>query len=51
MLGPNWLLERIAEQQPESLLQLAEIPGIRHWQLELWGEEMIEVLTKERQTI
>lgn len=51
LLGPNWLLERIAEQQPESLLQLAEIPGIRHWQLELWGEEMIEVLTKERQTI
>jgi len=51
LLAPNWLLERIAEQQPETLPQLAEIPGIRCWQLELWGVEMIEILTKERQTI
>lgn len=51
LLSPNWLLERIAEQQPETLKQLTEIPGIRRWQLGLWGEEMIETLTKERQTV
>ncbi|NJD39328.1 MAG: ribonuclease D [Geobacter sp.] len=51
LLSPNWLLERIAEQQPETLKQLTEIPGIRRWQLRLWGEEMIETLTKERQTV
>lgn len=51
MLAPNWLIERIAEQQPDSLPQLAEIQGIRRWQQELWGEELIEILKKEVLTV
>lgn len=51
LLAPNWLLERIAEQQPETLPQLAEIQGIRRWQQELWGKEMIETLAKEGLTV
>lgn len=50
LLAPNWLLERIAEQQPSTLEQLGTIPGIRHWQVGLWGAEMIETLAKETQT-
>ncbi|MDD2500190.1 MAG: HRDC domain-containing protein [Geobacter sp.] len=50
LLAPNWLLERIAEQQPSTLEQLETIPGIRHWQIGLWGEEMIRILAKEMQT-
>ena len=50
LLAPNWLLERIAEQQPGTLEQLGTIPGIRHWQVGLWGAEMIETLAKETQT-
>lgn len=51
LLAPNWLIERIAEQQPDSLPQLAEIQGIRRWQQELWGEELIEILKKEVLTV
>jgi ribonuclease D len=50
LLAPNWLLERIAEQQPETLEQLHTIPGIRQWQVGLWGAEMVETLAKETQT-
>lgn len=49
LLAPNWLLERIAEQQPSSLEQLALIQGVRQWQLNVWGNEMLNFLTKERQ--
>lgn len=48
LLAPNWLLERIAELQPQTERQLAEIPGIRRWQQQLWGEELLTILTKER---
>ncbi len=50
LIAPNWLLERISEQQPEDLEQLAAIQGIRHWQIGLWGKEMLEILSKETQT-
>ncbi len=50
LLAPNWLLERIAEQQPETLEQLAMIQGIRRWQLEVWGEGLLENGAKEKQT-
>ncbi|MCE1226706.1 MAG: ribonuclease D [Geobacteraceae bacterium] len=50
LLAPNWLLERIAEQQPMTLEQLQAIPGIRRWQVGLWGTEMVETLAKEMQT-
>lgn len=48
LLAPNWLLERIAEQCPADREQLAGIPGIRRWQTALWGEEMLTILSKER---
>lgn len=50
LLAPNWLLERIAEQQPVTLEQLQAIPGVRRWQVGLWGTEMVETLAKETQT-
>lgn len=49
LLAPNWLLERIAEQQPETLEQLAAIQGIRRWQLAVWGEDLLENGAKEKQ--
>lgn len=50
LIAPNWLLERIAEQQPETVEQLRAIQGIRNWQIEVWGVEMLTMLTQERQT-
>ncbi len=47
LLAPNWLLERIAEQQPVDLEQLGAVQGIRRWQASLWGAEMLELLAKE----
>ena len=49
LLAPNWLLERIAELQPVTLEQLQATPGIRRWQVGLWGAEMVETLAKEMQ--
>lgn len=50
LVAPNWLLERIAEQQPVNLEQLATVPGIRRWQQALWGDELVSILAKEKQT-
>ena len=47
LLAPNWLLEQIAEQQPETMEQLMAVQGIRQWQLQLWGQELLEILAKE----
>jgi len=50
LLAPNWLLERVAEQQPTTVEQLDTIPGIRQWQIGVWGTEMVKILAKEIQT-
>jgi len=50
LLAPNWLLERIAEQQPTTVEQLGTISGIRQWQIGVWGTEMVKILAKEIQT-
>lgn len=50
LLAPNWLLERVAEQQPTTVEQLGTIPGIRQWQIGVWGTEMVKILAKEIQT-
>lgn len=47
LLAPNWLLERIAEQQPSSREQLAAIAGIRNWQISLWGDELLHLQLQE----
>lgn len=46
LVAPNWLLERIAEQRPTSLEQLASVPGIRRWQLKLWGAALLGLLAE-----
>lgn len=47
LIAPNWLLERIAEQNPATEETLAAIPGIRRWQADLWGKDMLALLGKE----
>jgi ribonuclease D len=44
LLAPNWLLERIAEQQPKTVGELAQIQGLRAWQKALWGDELLAIL-------
>lgn len=43
LVAPNWLLERIAEQRPASIEELSSVPGIRRWQVGLWGEEIVRM--------
>lgn len=47
LLAPNWLLEKIAERQPADMLQLAAVPGIRQWQLNLWGSDMLKTVNRK----
>lgn len=47
LIAPNWLLERIAEQVPTTVEVLAAIPGIRRWQVGLWGKDLLKQLLKE----
>lgn len=47
LIAPNWLLERIAEQRPATIEQLAAVQGIRRWQLTEWGETVLGVLTEQ----
>lgn len=48
LIAPNWLLEKIAEQCPEDRDQLAGIAGIRRWQMTLWGDELLAIVSKEK---
>ncbi len=41
LLAPNWLLESIARAQPATLPDLAQVPGIRKWQVEAVGDKLI----------
>jgi len=47
LIAPNWLLERIAEQRPATMEQLAAVQGIRRWQTEVWGDAILSILAKE----
>ncbi len=47
LIAPNWLLERISEQRPATMEQLAAVQGIRHWQTEVWGDAVLSILAKE----
>lgn len=46
LLCPNWLLEAIARAAPENLGSLAQLSGIRRWQLEQFGDSLVEALHK-----
>jgi len=37
-------LETVARKKPRSLDELAEIPDLRRWQIEVLGERMIAAL-------
>ena len=41
------LLERIAERYPASRGELALVPGIRGWQVEAFGDRMVEACRSE----
>jgi ribonuclease D len=44
VLCPNWLLEAIARAAPKDLEALAQVAGIRHWQLHEFGSELLQQL-------
>lgn len=44
VLSPNWLLEGVAEANPAGVETLCEISGIRSWQIELYGKELLAEL-------
>jgi ribonuclease D len=47
-LIPNATLNHIAESQPRSLNALESIPGMRRWQIEVLGAELLDALRGER---
>jgi ribonuclease D len=42
--APNSLLETVSRAAPASLQELARLPGVRRWQVEAFGEELLEAL-------
>jgi ribonuclease D len=44
VLAPNWLLEAIARAVPTTTAELAGIEGVRRWQVENLGEELLAAL-------
>jgi ribonuclease D len=43
-LFPNAFLEKMAEEEPDSLEALSELPGVRAWQVEAVGEALLDSL-------
>jgi len=43
-LMPRWQLEEVAREQPRDVDALAALPGVRTWQVEALGEELVAVL-------
>lgn len=41
VLCPNWLLEAIARAAPKDLNELAQVEGIRRWQIKEFGSELL----------
>ena len=46
VLCPNWLLEAVAREAPSTLEELARIDGMRKWQVEQFGTEMLQSLLR-----
>ena len=42
--APNSLLETVARAAPSSLQELAQLSGVRRWQVEAFGEELLRAL-------
>lgn len=47
MLAPNWLLEAVADCGSGVKEELDAIPGMREWQKQLFGEEMVRILAMD----
>jgi ribonuclease D len=41
VIAPNWLLEAIARAAPRTTVELGAMDGIRRWQLNEFGEQLI----------
>jgi ribonuclease D len=44
VVAPNWLLEGIARRAPASLEDLGEVGGIRRWQVEVLGPDLLKAV-------
>ena len=44
VLAPNWLLEAVARAVPGTREDLARVEGLRRWQVEAIGEELLEAV-------
>jgi len=44
VLAPNWMLEAVARAAPSNRNDLARIEGVRRWQVETVGDELIAAL-------
>ena len=44
VLCPNGTLEAIARAEPENLEALASVEGIRRWQLEVIGDDLLAAM-------
>jgi ribonuclease D len=44
VLAPNWLLEAVADANPATLAALEGIAGMRTWQKDLFGRELLHEL-------
>jgi ribonuclease D len=45
IISPNWLLEAIARAGPRSVEELARLEGIRRWQVEQIGNEILKAIS------
>lgn len=44
VLAPNWMLESVADVADATLVTLDDVAGMREWQKQLFGKELIEAV-------
>ena len=44
MLCPNGILEGIAKLEPKGVTELAKVEGMRKWQVEVLGQELVAAI-------
>jgi ribonuclease D len=45
VLAPNWMLEAVARAVPTNAEELARIEGVRRWQVENVGDDLLAALS------
>lgn len=48
VLSPNWMLESLADFTDANCDTLEEVPGMRYWQKQLFGKEIIEAVAADK---